>query len=402
MEDLRKAMTKKLLETMRKNIQNTAIYVRSKLEEGNYPCISIINERYVIANDDPATYTKVKHDHIIIANYPTVNTAISMAMSDVSSIDDRHMVLLDGVARYFDIYYSKLMSIPYIRKHKDVETIICALRQILDTDYYAFLVSPFKDYEDCDSLDNLRSEIHKRYTIDPVTLRRAYITNIKYVSKLLFFKNASSVGIIPCSVRDYLPDYPFLDIVPLEYSDDDGYSKRPQYVIKVNNGELHKIFMQKGKSETAMVSDLLLIEYLHRYYLQSMQLGRSLLSRPDDDEYIDVNVSIKLSIKRDVYDEVKSIENHAEEFLNLNNWPEVEDIRDVHVDRIEGPSEISFNTKYFDKESELAMRAMRAMIDGLQSFGEQIADDVDQTVEPEIPTESTGANFYDILDKGEK
>lgn len=44
---------------------------------------------------------------------------------------------------------------------------------------------------------------------------------------------------------------------------------------------------------------------------------------------------------------------------------------------------------------------MRAMISifGLQSFGEKITDDVDQTVEPEIPAESTGANFYDILDE---
>ena len=117
-----------------------------------------------------------------------------------------------------------------------------------------------------------------------------------------------------------------------------------------------------------------------------------------DTEYVDCPVSMIVRIKKSDIDNLKRIENHIEEFVDLDSWPEIEYVSDVHVDRIEGPSNLSFNTKYFDRESELAKRAMIS-ISGLQSFGEKIADDVDQTVEPEIPAESTGANFYDILDE---
>lgn len=117
-----------------------------------------------------------------------------------------------------------------------------------------------------------------------------------------------------------------------------------------------------------------------------------------DTEYVDCPVTMIIRIKKSDIDNLKRIENHIEEFVDLDSWPEIEYVSDVHVDRIEGPSNPSFNTKYFDRESELAMRAMISIF-GLQSFGEKITDDVDQTVEPEIPAESTGANFYDILDE---
>ena len=117
-----------------------------------------------------------------------------------------------------------------------------------------------------------------------------------------------------------------------------------------------------------------------------------------DTEYVDCPVTMIVRIKKSDIGNLKRIENHIEEFVDLDSWPEIEYVSDVHVDRIEDPSNLSFNTKYFDRESELAMRAMTSIF-GLQSFGEKITDDVDQTVEPEIPAESTGANFYDILDE---
>lgn len=384
MEELRKAMTDKMLEAMRKNVGNTARYLRSKIDEGNFPLISIINERYSDNFNnalDSNKIVKINHDYIVFNDYFTMMTSISMAMKDKNIISDQEIIILDGAARYLEIYYKRLMLMPTFRSR--IESIFDIIKCILDTDYYLFSDSQLVCSMSA-TLDETCNMIREKYTIAHENVRERYIKHTKFINKLALFKNASSIGVVPSSLRDYLPDYPFVEIIPL--MNQDNYGKMPQYVIKVNNDEMYKTFMQKTKADTITTNDLYLVQYLYDYYINSVRLGFSPLSLSDDSEYIDVSVTMKMTVKRNGYDELKRIENHVESLLDLDNWSEIKSVRDVHVDRIEDCSELSFNTNYFDEESELAMRAMIDIFNP-KTATEKI-DDEDPAIESDIPTES--------------
>ena len=50
-----------------------------------------------------------------------------------------------------------------------------------------------------------------------------------------------------------------------------------------------------------------------------------------DAEYVDIPVSMIVKIEKSAVNDLGRIENHIEEFVDLDNWPEIESIYDVTV-----------------------------------------------------------------------
>lgn len=50
-----------------------------------------------------------------------------------------------------------------------------------------------------------------------------------------------------------------------------------------------------------------------------------------DTEYVDCPVSMTVRIKKSDADNLKRIEHHIEEFVDLDSWPEIDSIYDVKV-----------------------------------------------------------------------
>lgn len=398
MEELRKAMTEKLLEVMRMSIDANIDYIEDIIDKYNITTIfSVVHERYgnILGADE--SYSKVNHDYII--NNCDLEYWINMYKQFGRS--DRELVMIDGVVRYLSIYVNLFHRTSYVRKHNDADSILKLLETVLSCDYPVFNNLRLPRYNKSDNLDILCSIIHKNNTYSDENIQILYAGDAKLINRAYYSRYSSShalvTGILVPTMRDYLPDSMFFETeVGLV---DRSYSIQPTYAVRISVDDMVKSYIEKKKTKSATINDLVLVNSLYDYAMYSKYVGTPFIRFNEiSEDYVDIKVSMRMRVKADGYDELKSIEHHAEKLLDLDNWPEIEDVSDVHVDRIEAPSNLSFNTKYFDRESELAMRAMNSIF-GLQSFGEKITDNVDQTVEPEIPAESTGANFYDILDE---
>lgn len=53
--------------------------------------------------------------------------------------------------------------------------------------------------------------------------------------------------------------------------------------------------------------------------------------KEEDTEYVDCAVSMIVRIKKSDVDNLKRIEHHIEEFVDLDSWFEIESIHDVKV-----------------------------------------------------------------------
>ena len=61
------------------------------------------------------------------------------------------------------------------------------------------------------------------------------------------------------------------------------------------------------------------------------QLGDDDEEEDSDTEYVDCPVSMIVRIKKSDADNLGRIENHIEEFVDLDSWPEIDSIYDVKV-----------------------------------------------------------------------
>ena len=327
-------------------------------------------------------------------------------------------VFMDGIIRFLQ-YYSYASIAYYGCGMSDEKELLSILEKLFQICLPTTPLTVVKDiavsliYGQDDGEDNISHH---------TSLRTMISSNIgMIIANLDALKGKKIYGKITYIERPYLPDYDFITIkkrndnLPIE-----------SFLVIDANRVLEKVSSYfKGEGN---IGDLILLLSISRVFdsmicpiaedgMESViesqnaswwvagEYDGDFLSTDDeeddeedsDTEYVDCPVTMIVRIKKSDIGNLKRIENHIEEFVDLDSWPEIEAVSDVHVNRIEAPSNLSFNTKYFDRESELAMRAMISIF-GLQSFGEKITDGVDQTVEPEIPAESTGANFYDILD----
>ena len=65
----------------------------------------------------------------------------------------------------------------------------------------------------------------------------------------------------------------------------------------------------------------------------------------DSDEYVDIPVTMLVRIKKTYADNLSRIENHIEEFIDLDSWPEIDSIYEVAVAAPISPEVISNDYK---------------------------------------------------------
>ena len=408
MKELRKTMTEKMIEAIRDSSRDNAIYVREMREKYHMPAISIINERYAdIVGINKEAALKVNRDYVIPVYPLELSCWIdgSTTFIDGKSYLDLQdnvasCIMLDGVVRYLNLYSNILMHIPYVKEHvDDAKGIYKILLSVLEGDYHVFSRALIRS-EKCDNLDNLCDSIRSDYKCDQDEIQSRYRRLRGFMNKMNYFKNASTAGIVTSLMRDYLPDYDFIEIAPTRL---ERYAEVPQYVIKVKNEDMFNTYMEKGKNGTATINDLTLVNALHFHFSYTKYLGHSpILETENDSDYIDVNVFMKMRVKRDGYDKLKRIEHHVDYLLDLNSWNEIQSVSDVKVEKVlqNGIDDFSVEMKFLDRESELAMKYM---VGNSQSYSEYLAEKAKTELEPDIPTdENTDANFHGNIEDAEK
>lgn len=409
------SIKERLIENMKEEYPFNVEYIKGCLPNYKLSVMGVVLSNgfseYINLEDGPKKAGQV----VMYIDIESLKTLLNYS-GEVSTSD---AVFMDGIIRFLQ-YYSYASIAYYGCGMSDEKELLNILEKLFQICLPTTPLTVVKDiavsliYGQDDGEDNISHHTSLR------TMISSSIGTI--IANLDALKGKKIYGKITYIERPYLPDYDFITIKKRN----DNLPIESLLVIDANR-VLEKVSSYfKGEGN---IGDLILLLSISRVFdsmicpiaedgMKSViksqnaswrvagEYDGDFLSTDDeeddeedsDTEYVDCPVTMIVRIKKSDIDNLKRIENHIEEFVDLDSWPEIEYVSDVHVDRIEGPSNPSFNTKYFDRESELAMRAMISIF-GLQSFGEKITDDVDQTVEPEIPAESTGANFYDILDE---
>lgn len=409
------SIRERLIENMKEEYPFNVEYIKGCLPNYKLSVMGVVLSNgfseYINLEDGPKKAGQV----VMYIDIESLRTLLDYS-GEVSTSD---AVFMDGIIRFLQ-YYSYVSIAYYGCGMSDEKELLNILEKLFQICLPTTPLTVVKDiavsliYGQDDGEDNISHH---------TSLRTMISSNIgMIIANLDALKGKKIYGKITYIERPYLPDYDFITIKKRN----DNLPIESLLVIDANR-VLEKVSSYfKGEGN---IGDLILLLSISRVFdsmicpiaedgmksvIESQnaswrvagEYDGDFLSTDDeeddeedsDTEYVDCPVTMIVRIKKSDIGNLKRIENHIEEFVDLDSWPEIEGVSDVHVDRIEDPSNLSFNTKYFDRESELAMRAMISIF-GLQSFGEKITDNVDQTVEPEIPAESTGANFYDILDE---